>query len=118
MVDLKTGARSVTVAEMAKLPQLGVYQAMIKAGALKHLVDRTEPAGAALVQLGRNSATVSIQPQAPLADGQTWAEDDITGAARWVQGPYFYTVHQDDSCNLQALCPICKEGQQVTEWLV
>src|SRR5699024_3887539 len=46
VVDLKTGSRSVTVAEMAQLPQLGVYQAMIKAAGLQHLVDRTERAGA------------------------------------------------------------------------
>lgn len=118
VVDLKTGSRSVTVAEMAQLPQLGVYQAMIKAGALRHLVDRTDPGGAALVQLGKTPTTVQIQPQAALEAGPTWAEQDIADAARWVQGPYFYAVHQEDSCNLKALCPMCKEGQQVTEWLV
>lgn len=118
VVDLKTGSRSVTVTEMAQLPQLGVYQAMIKAGALQHLVDRTEPAGAALVQLGKTPTTVQIQPQAALDAGATWAERDIADAARWVQGPYFYAVHQEDSCNLKTLCPMCKEGQQVTEWLV
>lgn len=118
VVDLKTGATEISAETMTRLPQLGVYQAMVKAGALKDLVDRTEPAGAALIQLGKNRATVQIQPQAALDNGRTWAENDIADAARWVQGPYFYAAHQQEDCKLASLCPICKEGQQVTEWLV
>ena len=118
VVDLKTGATQVTCARLARLPQLGVYQAMVKAGALKDLLPSRQPAGAALVQLGTTNKSVNIQPQAPLDDGMTWAEQDVADAARWVQGPYFYTVHDADECKLTALCPICKEGQQVTEWLI
>ena len=121
VVDLKTGSTSVSGADMARLPQLGVYQAMIKNGALAHreeLTHPTEPAGAALIQLGSRNKVVKVQPQKPLEPGVTWAEEDIADAARWVQGPYFYTVHEGDECKLQALCPICKEGQQVTEWLI
>ena len=118
VVDLKTGSTEVSADNMTRLPQLGVYQAMVKAGALNNLVDRTDPAGAALVQLGKTRASVQIQPQAPLESGMTWAEQDIADAARWVQGPYFYAVHQENDCRLQALCPLCKEGQQVTEWLI
>ena len=55
---------------------------------------------------------------APLEPGHTWAEQDIADAARWVQGPYFYAVHQENDCSLKTLCPLCKEGQQVTEWLI
>jgi len=94
---------------------------MIKNGALAHreeLTHPTEPAGAALIQLGSRNKVVKVQPQKPLEPGVTWAEEDIADAARWVQGPYFYTVHEGDECKLQALCPICKEGQQVTEWLI
>ena len=118
VVDLKTGASQVTGARLARLPQLGVYQAMVKAGALQDIVPSRQPAGAALVQLGTTNKSVNIQPQAPLDDGMTWAEQDIADAARWVQGPYFYTVHDADDCKLTTLCPICKEGQQVTEWLI
>ncbi|NWN88906.1 MAG: ATP-dependent helicase [Micrococcaceae bacterium] len=118
VVDLKTGSTNVSGESMLRLPQLGVYQAMVKAGALTDIVERTDPAGAALVQLGKNRASVQIQPQAPLGAERSWAEDDIADAARWVQGPYFYNVHQGEDCNLAALCPICTEGQQVTEWLV
>lgn len=118
VVDLKTGGTQPTGAQLARLPQLGVYQAMVKAGALKDLVPSRQPAGAALVQLGTKNQTVSIQPQAPLGEGMTWAEQDIADAARWVQGPYFYTVHDTADCKLTTLCPICKEGQQVTEWLI
>ncbi|MDN5704745.1 MAG: hypothetical protein L0G71_05285, partial [Yaniella sp.] len=67
---------------------------------------------------GKTPTTVQIQPQAALDAGATWAERDIADAARWVRGPYFYAVHHEDSCNLKTLCPMCKEGQQVTEWLV
>lgn len=118
IVDLKTGATEISAADITRLPQLGVYQAMVKAGALTELVDRTDPAGAALVQLGKNRTNVQIQPQAPLESGHTWAEQDIADAARWVQGPYFYAVHQENDCSLKTLCPLCKEGQQVTEWLI
>ena len=118
VVDLKTGATEISAADLTRLPQLGVYQAMVKAGALDGVVDRAEPAGAALVQLGKNRTNVQIQPQEPLAPGHTWAEQDIADAARWTQGPYFYAVHQEESCSLQTLCPLCKEGQQVTEWLI
>ncbi len=118
VVDLKTGATQVTGARLSRLPQLGVYQAMVKAGALKDIVPNRQPAGAALVQLGTTNRSVNIQPQAPLDEGMTWAEQDIADAARWVQGPYFYTVHDTDECKLATLCPICKEGQQVTEWLI
>lgn len=118
VVDLKTGATEVSGERMTRLPQLGVYQAMVKAGALTDVVASTDPAGAALVQLGKNRASVQIQPQAPIEQGTSWAERDIADAARWVQGPQFYAVHTDDDCKLGALCPICKEGQQVTEWLI
>lgn len=118
VVDLKTGSTEVSGERLKRLPQLGVYQAMVKAGALTELIDRTDPAGAALVQLGKTRSRVQIQPQDPLDEGVTWAEEDIRDAARWVQGPEFYAVHQDDSCSLQALCPLCKEGQQITEWLI
>lgn len=118
VVDLKTGATQPTGAQLARLPQLGVYQAMVKAGALRDIVPNQQPAGAALVQLGTKNQSVSIQPQAPLGEGMTWAEKDIADAARWVQGPYFYTMHDANACKLTTLCPICKEGQQVTEWLI
>lgn len=118
IVDLKTGATEISAENMTRLPQLGVYQAMVKAGAIKDLVERTDPAGAALVQLGKARASVQIQPQAPLEPGITWAEQDIADAARWVQGPYFYAVHQENECRLKTLCPLCQEGQQVTEWLI
>src|SRR5699024_1554711 len=69
VVDLKTGATQVSGTRLARLPQLGVYQAMVKAGALQELLDRTDPAGAALVQLGSPNQSVTIQPQAPLDEG-------------------------------------------------
>lgn len=118
IVDLKTGATEISAADITRLPQLGVYQAMVKAGALDGIVERSDPAGAALVQLGKNRTNVQIQPQDALEAGHTWAEQDIWDAARWVQGPYFYAVHQEEGCSLKTLCPLCKEGQQVTEWLI
>ena len=117
VVDLKTGASGHgcspgTTAAIGCLPGHG------QSWCAADIVPSRQPAGAALVQLGTTNKSVNIQPQAPLDDGMTWAEQDIADAARWVQGPYFYTVHDADDCKLTTLCPICKEGQQVTEWLI
>src|SRR5699024_5937703 len=90
VVDLEIGATEISAETMTRLTQLGVYEAMVTAGALRDRVDRTEPAGAALIHLGKNRATVQNQRQAALDNGRTWAEVDIADAARWVQGPYFY----------------------------
>ncbi|NUL46328.1 ATP-dependent helicase [Cellulosimicrobium funkei] len=121
VVDLKTGKHAPTAKDLEELPQLGVYQAAIAAGALPadEFGSPTEPGGAALVQLRTANRNVKIQDQAALEANQTWALDQIFTAAAAMVGPRFLAVHggvSNPRCALPALCPIHSEGRQTTEW--
>lgn len=125
IVDLKTGKNSPTGAEMARLPQLGVYQTMLRSAGLQGLDDDVaaevpelrQPAGAALVQLGTTNKTLKTQEQPPVSDDEPWAEDQLVRVASLVPGPEYLAVHQPGStCRLGELCPLCDEGKQITVW--
>lgn len=121
VIDLKTGKHAPTAQELEELPQLGVYQAAIAAGALpaEDFGRPTEPGGAALVQLRTTNKNVKIQDQAALGSDQQWALEQIFAAAAAMIGPRFLAVHggaANPRCALPALCPIHSEGRQSTEW--
>lgn len=121
VIDLKTGKRTPTAKDLQELPQLGVYQAAIAAGALpaEDFGRPTEPGGAALVQLRTANKNVKIQDQPALEADQPWALEQIFTAAAAMIGPRFLAVHggaDNPRCALPALCPIHSEGRQSTEW--
>ncbi|VXB53361.1 ATP-dependent DNA helicase [Citricoccus sp. K5] len=121
VVDLKTGKRTPSNDELQELPQLGVYQAAIAAGALpaEDFVRPTEPGGAALVQLRTTNKSVKIQGQPALGPGQQWAIEQIFTAARAMIGPRYLAIHggaDNPGCALPAICPIHSNGRQTTEW--
>ena len=121
VIDLKTGKHAPTAKDLEELPQLGVYQAAIAAGALpaEEFGRPTEPGGAALVQLRTTNKNVKIQDQTALGPDQTWALEQIFTAAAAMVGPRFLAVHggvTPPRCALPALCPIHSEGRQSTEW--
>ncbi|WFP15666.1 ATP-dependent helicase [Citricoccus muralis] len=125
VVDLKTGTNPPTAKELEQLPQLGVYQTMLRSQALTGLDDdvdmdlphRRRPAGAALVQLGSTTKNLKIQEQAAVTDDDTWAENQLVQAAGLVAGPTYLAVHRPGKeCRLGALCPLCDEGKQITVW--
>lgn len=125
VVDLKTGKNSPTAKDVAQLPQLGVYQTMLRSAALAGLDDdvdtdlaqRRQPAGAALVQLGSTNKTLKTQEQAAVTDDDSWAEDQLVRVAELVPGPTYLAVHQPGrECRLSELCPLCDEGKQITVW--
>lgn len=128
VVDLKTGAKSnvpsdATVEESA---QLMAYQVALAAGALQAedidlpagaVLHPAEPGGAALVQLGNGTQRVRVQPQSALGPDDDRARDRLALAAGRTVGPYYLTLHSTgDRCRHAALCPLCAEGRQVTEW--
>ncbi|WP_413543749.1 ATP-dependent helicase [Citricoccus nitrophenolicus] len=121
VIDLKTGRHTPTSKELEQLPQLGVYQAAIAAGALpaEDFGRPTDPGGAALVQLRTTNKNVKIQDQAALEPDHQWALEQIFTAAAAMVGPRFLAVHggaANPRCALPALCPIHSEGRQTTEW--
>lgn len=121
VIDLKTGKHAPTAKDLEELPQLGVYQAAIAAGALpaEDFGRPTEPGGAALVQLRTANKNVKIQGQAALEPDHHWALEQIFTAAAAMVGPRFLAVHggaANPRCALPALCPIHSEGRQTTEW--
>lgn len=124
VIDLKTGRRTPTQKEMLRQPQLAAYQVALAAGALTAEgvevpgVSRpTEPGGAGLVQLGAGTKKVKVQDQPALGEDDEWAWAQLALAAGRTVGPFYLTLHgTGDRCRHAALCPLCSEGRQVTEW--
>ncbi|MDI3331955.1 MAG: ATP-dependent DNA helicase [Micrococcus sp.] len=121
VIDLKTGRHEPSKSDMLELPQLGVYQAAIAAGAVdEEDFDRpTEPGGAALVQLRTKNKSVKVQDQPALSGDDQWALDQVFTAAASMVGPRFLAVHggpDNPGCALPSVCPIHSDGRQATEW--
>ncbi|XNZ01447.1 ATP-dependent helicase [Micrococcus luteus] len=124
VVDLKTGRSAPTKEEMLRQPQLAAYQVALAAGALDAdgaelpgVLRPTESGGAALVQLGAGTQKVKVQDQPALGADDEWARDQLALAAGRTVGPFYLTLHRaGDRCRHAALCPLCSEGRQVTEW--
>ncbi|MFI0722648.1 ATP-dependent helicase [Streptomyces sp. NPDC021224] len=124
VVDFKTGRAKPTAAEVARHPQLAVYQLAVREGAVDPLFGgATPPAGGAeLVQLRLGAArrdggeTVpAVQRQEPLAG--EWAEDLLaTAAARVLDERFTPAAGQHCAhCAFRASCTARPEGRQVVE---
>ncbi|MFD7263102.1 UvrD-helicase domain-containing protein [Streptomyces sp. NPDC059874] len=117
VVDFKTGKSSPTKAEVARHPQLAVYQLAVREGAVDEVFDgvRPEPGGAELVQLRQGSADPKIQAQQAL-DGE-WVGDLLATAAGRVLDERFAPVtgRQCDHCSFRGSCSARPEGRQTVE---
>ncbi|MEV7519609.1 ATP-dependent DNA helicase [Streptomyces sp. NPDC091371] len=117
VVDFKTGKSSPTKAEVARHPQLAVYQLAVREGAVDEVFDglRPEPGGAELVQLRQGSDDPKIQAQQPL-HGE-WVGDLLANAAGRVLDERFApaTGRQCDHCSFRASCSARPEGRQTVE---
>ena len=132
VVDLKTGKRQPSKADLSRHPQLGAYQAAVMAGGFSEpgtvgggvpLAGEIQPGGAVLAQLGTSNKSPGIQVQEPL-DGSSgnWALDMVNEAARLMSGSQFEARHDPSksghgghNCRLPEVCPLCPRGKQVTE---
>ncbi|WP_209748275.1 MULTISPECIES: ATP-dependent helicase [Micrococcaceae] len=131
IVDLKTGKRQPSKADLARHPQLGAYQAAVLAGGFTEpgaaesdiQPGHVQPGGAVLAQLGTSNKSPGIQVQEPL-DGtdNNWALDMVNDAARLMSGNVFEARHDPaksghggHGCRLPEVCPLCPRGKQVTE---
>ncbi|MFJ6794511.1 UvrD-helicase domain-containing protein [Streptomyces sp. NPDC091268] len=124
VVDFKTGKSAPTREEVARHPQLAVYQLAVREGAVDEVFDglRPEPGGAELVHLRQGAAqrdggeTVPrIQGQQPLAGA--WVGDLLATAAGRVLDERFApaTGKHCDHCSFRSSCSARPEGRQTVE---
>ncbi|MFF5445134.1 ATP-dependent helicase [Streptomyces sp. NPDC012888] len=121
VVDFKTGKSAPTGAEVARHPQLAVYQLAVREGALDDHFDgrRPEPGGAELVHLRQGKADPKVQAQQPLYDGASgeWVGELLATAAGRVLDERFTpsTGTHCDHCSFRAACSARPEGRQTVE---
>ncbi|MGI5120371.1 ATP-dependent helicase [Marinactinospora thermotolerans] len=117
IVDIKTGGGRPKDDELARHPQLGVYQLAVLRSAFARL-GLTEPGGAELVQVGKAGYgdRVREQPQRPLDEDPdpAWPEKMVRGVADGMSGSRFQAIPNlnCDSCAVRASCPAHNEGRR------
>ncbi|MFK4068562.1 ATP-dependent helicase [Streptomyces sp. NPDC029674] len=124
VVDFKTGKQSPTAAEVARHPQLAVYQLAIREGAADELFEgvRPEPGGAELVQLRQGAAKKNGGETLPKVQAQEalsgeWIGDLLATAAGKVLDERFTptTGQHCTHCAFRASCSARPEGRHVVE---
>ncbi|UXY29773.1 ATP-dependent helicase [Streptomyces sp. HUAS TT20] len=124
VVDFKTGKQPVSAAEVARHPQLAVYQLAVGAGAVDEAFGgvRPEPGGAELVQLRQGAprrdggeTLPKVQAQEPPAG--EWVGDLLATAAGKVLDERFTpsTGQHCAHCAFRASCSARPEGRHVVE---
>ncbi|MGR4881990.1 ATP-dependent helicase [Streptomyces sp. LARHCF249] len=124
VVDFKTGKAAPTKDEVARHPQLAVYQLAVREGAVDEVFDgvRPAPGGAELVQLRQGAPKKEggdevprIQAQQPL-DGE-WVGDLLATAAGRVLDERFAPAagKHCDHCSFRSSCSARPEGRQTVE---
>ncbi|MFF3746103.1 ATP-dependent helicase [Streptomyces kronopolitis] len=124
VVDFKTGKQKPTGPEVARHPQLAVYQLAVREGALDDAFDgRTpDPGGAELVHLRLGAtrkeggdALPAVQAQQPL-DGEWVGELLATAAGRVLEERFTPTTGTHCThCTFRTSCSAQPEGRHVVE---
>ncbi|MGW5197051.1 UvrD-helicase domain-containing protein [Streptomyces spiralis] len=124
VVDFKTGKQAPTGAEVARHPQLAVYQLAVREGAVDDAFDgrRPEPGGAELVQLRQGAAKrdggdslPKVQAQEPL-EGEWVGELLATAAGKVLDERFTPSAGQHCAhCAFRASCSARPEGRHVVE---
>nr|WP_202453346.1 ATP-dependent DNA helicase [Streptomyces sp. SID4913] len=124
VVDFKTGKQSPTKDEVARHPQLAVYQLAVREGAVDDVFGgtRPEPGGAELVQLRQAAPKKEGGDAAPKVQGQAppdseWVSDLLaTAAGRVLDERFTPTTGQHCAhCAFRASCSAQPEGRHVLE---
>jgi superfamily I DNA/RNA helicase/RecB family exonuclease len=124
VVDFKTGKQAPSAADVARHPQLAVYQLAVREGAVDEVFDgvRPEPGGAELVQLRQGAAKrdggeslPKVQTQEPL-EGEWAGELLATAAGKVLDERFTPTAGQHCThCAFRASCSARPEGRHVVE---
>ncbi|MDN0195612.1 ATP-dependent DNA helicase [Streptomyces sp. S.PNR 29] len=124
VVDFKTGKQAPSTKEVARHPQLAVYQLAVREGAVDEAFDgvRPEPGGAELVQLRQGAAKrdggetlPKVQAQEPL-EGEWVGELLATAAGKVLDERFTPTAGQHCThCAFRASCSARPEGRHVVE---
>ncbi|MFC8220743.1 ATP-dependent helicase [Streptomyces sp. NPDC057362] len=127
VVDFKTGKQAPTSAEVARHPQLAVYQLAVREGAVDDAFDgvRPQPGGAELVHLrqgapkrdgGETLPKVQTQESQEGPEGE-WVGDLLATAAGKVLDERFTptTGQHCTHCAFRASCSARPEGRHVVE---
>ncbi|MDT0301499.1 ATP-dependent helicase [Streptomonospora wellingtoniae] len=119
VVDIKTGNGRPKDAELARHPQLGVYQLAVLESAFAQF-GLTAPGGAELVQVGTKASFkhgARTQAQGPLGEDPEpgWSAELVRGVAEGMSGARFQAVRNEfcDSCAVRSSCPAHDEGKRV-----
>ncbi|MFJ8208604.1 ATP-dependent helicase [Streptomyces sp. NPDC096033] len=127
VVDFKTGKGAPTRDEVARHPQLAVYQLAVREGAVDEVFGRRpEPGGAELVQLRQGAAkrdggegVPKVQAQEALSPGSSgeWVGDLLATAAGRVLDERFApaTGEHCKRCSFRSSCSALPEGRQTVE---
>ncbi|MFE9242674.1 ATP-dependent helicase [Nocardiopsis sp. NPDC006938] len=114
VVDIKTGGSKAD--DLARHPQLGVYQMAVLRGAFAKL-GLAEPGGAALVQVGEKIKSYREQVQPPLGEDPDpgWAHALVREVATGMGGSRFAATRNTgcNACAVRACCPVQDEGRHV-----
>ncbi|MER5478321.1 ATP-dependent DNA helicase [Streptomyces sp. NPDC002734] len=122
VVDFKTGRSAPTSGEVARHPQLAVYQLAVREGAVDEAFggERPEPGGAELVHLRQATSRKAedlpkVQAQDPL-EGE-WVGDLLATAAGKVLDERFVpaTGGHCDHCAFKQSCSARPEGRHVVD---
>ncbi|KAA6215427.1 ATP-dependent helicase [Streptomyces albofaciens JCM 4342] len=124
VVDFKTGKQKPTGPEVARHPQLAVYQLAVREGAVDAVFEgrRPEPGGAELVHLRLGApqkeggdALPAVQAQGPLT-GDWVGELLATAAGRVLEERFTPTTGRHCThCTFRNSCSALPEGQHVVE---
>ncbi|MFJ9416056.1 ATP-dependent helicase [Streptomyces sp. NPDC101227] len=126
VVDFKTGKNKPTGPEVARHPQLAVYQLAVREGAVDDAFDghTPDPGGAELVHLRLGApqkeggdALPAVQAQPPPEEGGEWVGELLATAAGRVLEERFTptTGTHCTHCAFRASCSARPEGQHIVE---
>ncbi|MEU5882074.1 ATP-dependent DNA helicase [Spirillospora sp. NPDC047279] len=118
IIDIKTSSTAVPKDDLARHPQLGVYQYAVMLGAFERH-GLIEPGGAKLIQVGKAAFTAKAreQEQPPPADDADpeWPKKLIEIVATGMASDVFQARANDKcrTCPVRSCCPVHEEGGQV-----